>query len=177
MPLTPVNPNNTQRFWVDYTVCGFQHTLQMRAGSTVAASDASATLAALFAAFDTSLFLTTIDGFRSAAPGSNISVAETWLGDASYGSGAGAKYQSAWYYDMVGRGPTGRRVRVALFGAVLVQLGDDYRISGTENSLVTDALAVLTSDGDMFLDVEYEVPVWHNYINLGVNAYWRNKIR
>jgi hypothetical protein len=78
---------------------------------------------------------------------------------------------------MVGRGPTGRRVRVALFGAVIEQFGDDFRISGSENALVADAIAVLTSDGDIFLDVEYEVPVWHNYINLGSNAYWRNKIR
>jgi hypothetical protein len=175
--MAPINPNNTQRFYVDYTVAGYQHTLQMRAGSTVEASDASATLAALFAAFDSAIYVATIDGFRSAAPGTNITVPEVWLGDAAYGVGAGVPANSAQYYDMVGRGATGHRVRVAIFGAILVTDGGDYRMSSSEDALVANALAVLTSDGDMFLDVDYEVPTWKPYINLGVNAYWRNKIR
>jgi hypothetical protein len=29
----------------------------------------------------------------------------------------------------------------------------------------------------MFLDIDFTVPVWKNYANVGVNAYWRNKIR
>ncbi len=177
MPLAPISPDNTQRFWVDYTVCGYQHTIQMRAGSTVEASDASAQMAALFAVFDSSLYECAIDGFRSAAPGTSISVPETWTGDASYGSGAGSPHKTAWYYGLIGRGPTGRKVRVYLFGAILEDYGGDYRISSAENALVGDAITALTSDGDMWLDVDYQVPVWHTYINVGPNAYWRNKIR
>lgn len=175
--MPPISPDNTQRFWVDYTVAGYGHTLMCRAGSTVVASDAGATIAAFFAALDSQIVLLTIDGFRSAVPGSNISVPETWPGDATYGSGAGDPYQSAQYLDFVGRGSTGHRVRASVFGVINVQVGGDYRVSAAESSFVGDAIAALTSDGDIFLDVDYQVPIWHNYANCGVNAYWRNKIR
>jgi len=175
--MAPISPDNTQRFWVDYSVCGHDHSLLMRAGSTVVASDASATMAAFLAALDGQLFLLTVTGFRSAAPGTNITVPETWLGAASYGSGAGSEYQSAWYYDFVGRGATGHRARAAVFGVVQLASGANYRITPAEATAVGDALDVLVSDGDMFLDIDYEVPVWHQYANSGANAYWRNKIR
>jgi hypothetical protein len=175
--MPPISPDNTQRFFVDYTVAGFQHTLLCRAGSTVTAADAGATIAALFAAFDSAIYVATIDGFRSAAPGTNVTVPEVWPGDPSYGVGAGVPANSAQYYDMIGRGAAGHRVRVALFGAILVTDGGDYRMSSAEDALVANAIAVLTSDGDIFLDINYDVPVWKPYINLGVNAYWRNKIR
>lgn len=175
--MPPISPDNTQRFWVDYTTCGYSHTVMMRAGSTVEASDAGATMAALFAALTSQFRLQTITGFRSAAPGSNISVPEIWPGDATYGSGAGTAYETAQFLDFVGRGPTGHRVRVALFGCIGVSAGGDYRITPSEVSVIGDALDVLVSDGDMFLDVDYQVPVWHQYANSGGNAYWRNKVR
>jgi len=175
--MAPISPDNTQRFFVDYTVCGYQHTMLMRAGSTVAASDASATLAALFDVYSDSVFAMSIDGFRSALPGTNITVPETWLGDTSYGSGAGAASDTANYMDAIGRGSTGHRVRVGIFGSKIVTSGGDYRIAAGENALVGLVVAVLTSDADMFLDVDYEIPVWKSYLNCGVNAYWRNKVR
>ena len=175
--MAPINPNNTQRFFVDYTTCGEAHTLLCRAGSTVTAADAGATIAAFLATLDSQLRLVTITGFRSAAPGTNITVPETWPGDATYGDGAGSHFETAQYLDFVGRGSTGHRVRVAVFGAINSHVGDDYRMTSAESTVVADALAALTSDGDIFLDVDYQVPVWHTYANLGVNAYWRNKVR
>jgi hypothetical protein len=79
--------------------------------------------------------------------------------------------------DFVGRGATGHRVRVAVFGCIIADYGGDYRLTGAESALVGNAIAELTSDVDIFNDIDYENPVWHNYANLGVNAYWRNKIR
>jgi hypothetical protein len=175
--MAPISPDNTQRFFVDYTVAGYQHTLLCRANSTVTAADAGATIAAFLAAIESSFYEITIDGFRSAASGTNITVPEVWPGAATYGSGAGDPKDTAHYMDFVGRGPTGHRVRVAVFGAIISDFGGDYRLSGSESALVGNAIAELTSDVDIFNDVDYGVPVWKNYANLGVNAYWRNKIR
>lgn len=177
MPLAPIDPNNTQRFWLDYSTCQFPHTLQCRAGSTVTASDAGGIMAAFLASIESQIYLLTVTGFRSAAPGTNITVPEVWPGASTYGDDEGPKYASAQYIDFVGRGPTGRRARAAVFGAINLQVGSDYRVSESESTAVTDGIAALTADGDIFLDVEYEVPVWHRYMNCGVNAYWRNKIR
>ena len=175
--MPPTAPDNTPRYFVDYTVCGFQHTLMCRVDSTVVAADVGATIDALFTAFDSSIFATTIDDFRFADAGSGVSNPVTWPGASGYGSGAGEPANTADYYDMIGRGPTGKRVRVAIFGATITTFGGDYRISGAENALVASAIAVLTSDVQMFLDIEFNNPVWKNYINIGTNAYWRNKVR
>jgi hypothetical protein len=175
--MPPISPDNTQRFFLDYTTCGYDHTMLCRAGSTVTPADAGATMAAFLAELDSQVRLVTITGFRSAAPGTNITVPQTWPGAATYGDGAGSAFESAQYIDFIGRGATGHRVRVALFGAINVQVGGDYRMSSAESTVVADAIAALTSDADIFLDVDYEIPVWHAYANLGVNAYWRNKIR
>lgn len=175
--MAPIPPNNTQRFWVDYTVSGHQHTLLCRAGSTVTPSDAGGIIGSFFAAFADNIYLTTIDGFRSAAPGVDFSTPQTWPGAATYGNGTGPNHTSAWFYDFVGRGDTGHRVRAAVFGAKTLTEGNDYRITPTEASWVADVLAALTSDGDIFLDVDYGVPIWKNYANSGTNAYWRNKLR
>ena len=177
MPLAPINPNNTQRYWVDYTTCGEQHSLQCRAVSTVTDADAGATMAAFLNAVSVWTRLITIDGFRRAAPGSNVTTSVTWPGSATYGSGAGSHYETAQYVDFIGRGPTGRRVRASVFGVNFSSLGGDYRISSAESPAVAAAIAELTSDAEIFVDVEYEIPVWHPYANCGVNAYWRNKVR
>lgn len=175
--MAPMDPNNTQRFWVDYTTCGFGHTLLCRAGSTVTASDAGGIIGAFLAAFSGDIYQLTIDGFRSANPGSNISVPQIWPGASTYGSGAGPKNATANFYDFIGRGATGKRVRTGVFGAKTTVTNEDYRISVGEQAFVADCLAALTADADIFLDIDYEVPVWKNYCNSGTNAYWRNKIR
>lgn len=175
--MAPLSPDNTQRFYLDYSTCGFDHTLLCRAGSTVVAADAGATIAAFLDAIGGNFRLITVTGFRSSAPGTNLSFSEVWPGAATYGSGAGLAYETAQYWDFVGRGSTGRRVRVSVFGAIGYFGGTDYRITPAEAPDITDGLAALTSDGDIFLDIDYQVPIWHNYVDSGVNAYWRNKIR
>lgn len=175
--MAPISPDNTQRFFLDYTVCGYPHTHLCRAGSTVTASDAGATIAAFFAALTSQFRLITVLGFRSAAPGTNITVPETWPGAATYGSGAGSPFETAQFLDFVGRGSTGHRVRASIFGCSGTNAGGDFRITPAEVSAIGDALDVLLSDGDIYLDIDYEVPVWHEYANSGQNAYWRNKIR
>jgi hypothetical protein len=177
MPLPPVEPSNTQRYWVDYTVAGHGHTLQMRTTDTVLDADAGATMAAFFAALTSQLLVLTIDGFRKAEINSNISFPVVWPGDDTYGAGAGDPYQSAHFMDFVGKGSGGRRVRASVFGVALEQFGGDYRMSAAESTVVADTIAVLTSDVEMWLDIGLNNPVWHNYANMGVNAYWRNKIR
>jgi hypothetical protein len=175
--MAPISPDNTQRFWVDYETCSTNHTLMCRAGSTVLAADAGATMAAFLAAFGSAIHLLTVSGFRSAAPGTNISVPETWPGAATYGSGVGPVYKGAYYADFVGRGSTGHRVRAAVFGLNNPVGVDNFRYLASEATWVQDCLDALTSDGDIFLDIDYEVPVWKSYANSGGNAYWRNKIR
>lgn len=175
--MAPISPDNTQRYYLDYETCSTNHTLLCRAGSTVVDSDASATIAAFLAALGSEINLLTVTGFRRSAPGSSVTNPVTWGGAATYGAGVGPLYKGAYYIDFVGRGATGHRVRVSVFGAVTVASTDNYRTLPGEASYVAACIAELTSDADIFLDVDYEIPTWHNYANIGINAYWRNKLR
>jgi len=175
--MAPISPDNTKRYFLDYSTCGFDHTLLCRTESTVTASDAGGTIAAFLDAIDSVFRLITVVGFRVAVVGSNITTSVTWPGAGTYGSGAGSAYESAQYLDFVGRGGTGHRARVAVFGCIFSEVGNNYRLESAENALVAAAIAELTSDTSIFNDIDGQIPVWHTYANTGVNAYWRNKIR
>jgi hypothetical protein len=175
--MAPLSPDHTPRYFLDYTTCGFEHTLMCRTDSGVDPADVSAVIAAFLAAIGGSFRQLDIVDFRFADAGTNITVPVTWGGAASYGSGSGSPYESAHYMDFIGRGSTGRRVRVAVFGMINSSAGGDYRLIPSESGVVAAAIAELTSDAQMFLDIDFTVPVWKNYANVGVNAYWRNKIR
>lgn len=149
----------------------------MRCEGTTTDTDASATIGAFLTAISSQINELTVVGFRFRQAGHHVALPATWSGDATYGSGAGDPYQSAAYLDFVGRDEDGVRVRVAVFGCINVQLGGDYRALSSESSYIADAIAELTSDGNMFWTVNGKIPSWNPYSNLGVNAYWRNKIR
>jgi len=172
-----IDPTNTAVYFLDYTTCGEQHTMQMRCEPTTTDSDASGTIGAFLTAISSNLYELTVYALRFRQAGSHTSLPAVWSGAATYGSGAGAHAFTANYIDFVGRDTDGVRVRVEVFGATNVTLGGDYRISGSESTIIGDAIAELTSDANMFWTVAGNVPVWNNYANIGVNAYWRNKIR
>ena len=121
--------------------------------------------------------LSSVVGVRVAADGSNISnpAAGTW--PVSWGSGAGDHAMTAHYIDFIGRSLDGRRTRLALFGAEESQGGDDYRLTSAENAAVAASVAVLNGTPNIFLSINKFQPVWYPYADVGINAYWRNRIR
>jgi len=139
--------------------------------------DAACDIEALFTTVGAQTFPIVVIGFRFQQAGFHVSTDVPWKGSAGWGSGTPQPRHSAQFYDFVGRDSTGVRVRAAIFGATILDGGGDYRISPSEQSWVGDALDVLVSDAQMFWTVNQEIPVWKQYANSGINAYWRNKIR
>lgn len=175
--MTAIDPTNSARYFLDYTVSGHDHTLEMRTDGTVDDSDAIAVLTDFLTVHHDFIYELNVIGFRFAQAGHHNSNDVAWTGSTVYGDSDGPEYTTAWYYDYVGRDSDGIRVRVALFGANQVQMGDNYRITPVEAAFVGLALASLTQDAQMFWTVNQQIPVWKQYANCGVNAYWRNKVR
>jgi len=175
--MAPTSPDNTARAWLDYTVAGQAHSQQMRVGVGVSDADVITAFDAAWTEMDSQLLECTITGLRRAAAGTNVSFPVTWTGPASYGSGAGDPYQSANYYDFIGRGVTGKRCRVSWFGTILSQFGGDYRLVSSESTIVADTITALQANASCFLDITGSLVAWHPYADVGVNAYWRNQIR
>lgn len=177
MPALPVE--STARLFVDYSTCGEEHTALVRFGTGGSVSDAMAMLDAFWIAIDPLMYLGTITGARVADIGLTVTYPVTWTGAADFGSGAGSHYQTANYIDFVGRSIGGKRVRLSTFGLIshADTSGSDYRHNASDVAAVAAALAVLEASGDTPVAIDGDPGVWQQYANIGVSAYWRNKIR
>lgn len=178
--MAPLPVESTARLFVDYTTCSEQHTMMVRYGVGGSVSDAIAMLDAFLIALDDFVLAATIDGARVSDLGSTVTYPVAWTGAAGFGDGTGTHYKTANYLDFVGRSIGGRRVRLAVFGAVFhadtVGTGD-YRFNATDEARVAAALAVLEASSDTPVAIDGDPAVWQQYANCGVNAYWRNHIR
>lgn len=176
--MAPLPSNSTGVFYLDYSVGGHDHTMQIRFGSASSALEAAGVADAFLAAVSSQLFLITIIGARVRDAGTNVSYPVEWDGELTYGTGADGEYTSALYMDFVGRSLDGRRCRIAVFGskAGVDPADKNYRWDVT-NSWVAGGLAALEALPNCPVTIS-DAPVnFKQYANTGVNAYWRNHIR
>lgn len=174
--MAPLPHNNTNIFYLDYTTCTRQHTLQVRFGTGTLAQ-VMADTDNFLDALGNSHRLMSINGARLQNEHTNVTEDVTWSGESSYGTGAGLANESAQYYDFIGRSAFGRRVRISVFGAIRNSANGVYRATPADDAAFGAALAVLRGEGTSFLAVDGHHAIWKNYVNLGDNAYWRNHIR
>lgn len=176
--MAPLPHNNTDIWYLDYSIGSHGHTMEMRADLGDDAAAASAAMDAFLSTFEGTYFTITITGFRYQAQGTNVSLPRTWGGASSYGTaGSATEYQTANFATFVGRSTAGRRVRTTLFGFSVVQVGGNYRATPAEIAALQDALDALAATSTAWLAIDGNVPVWNPYANVGINAYWRNQIR
>lgn len=179
MPLSPLNPNNTERWFYDYTVLGNQHSLMMRVDHPMSASEAGEQIDAFLTAIEGSLIEITTIGMRVALAGSNISNSEGTVGlQANYGTGAGSAINAPLQVTFVGRSNDGRKARVGIFGWN-GQSDDSWRMTVVEEADVADGvtfLQAITASG-FFVSISGEPVVWHPYANIGYNDHWVKEAR
>lgn len=175
--MAPLPPDSTARLKVHYAVCGYRHTHQVRFKSPNTVDDAISAFNGLIAIIGGSFFSSEIVKLEVAADGSNIfnPVADEAL--AGWGSGSGTPKDTANMLNFIGRSLDGRKARADLFGCTITSAGGDYRDSGGESSSVNDAVAYLNGQEGCYITINGFQPIWYDYVNLGPNAYWRNKIR
>ena len=177
--MAPLPSNNTGVVFLDYSVAGESHTVQIRYADPSTAVDAMDTLDDILAAAAASFRQITIEGARHRAEGSNVTLPLTWTGAATYGSGGGSRFETAYYMDFIGRSPDGRRVRLSLFGLAVPAdtIGEDFRLSTSDSGVVANVVTVLNTATTTAVAIDGGEPVWYDYANIGTNAYWRNRFR
>lgn len=177
--MAPLPVNSTARFFLDYETSGHPHTLMVRFGTGSSPGDAMTLVHNFLDALSPLIFLLTVQGARVSNISSGVSFPVTWTGDPTYGSGVGDSTNTAWYLDFVGRGIGGRRARLAVFGSTNVRDGanDDYRISTSDSAAVLAAVQALEAGSDVPVTIDADAVNWHQYANVGMNAYWRNRLR
>ena len=176
--MSPLPPDSTARAKIEYSTCGINHVVQIRFKAPATATDVYAAFTNFVEAISPCVYGSSSVGMNVAASGSNVFLPFDDFEPISWGSsGAGAREYGADYLDLVGRGGSGHRVRLALFGAHFVVVNNKYRALEGEVASVNDALSIVRGEANIFIDINGFKPGWKGYANLGTNAYWRNKIR
>lgn len=178
--MAPINPDNTARLYLDYTVGPQAHTLIVRYTTGIIAASAAdiwrTMLLANEAAFGSNVEFT---GARVSEIGTNVTNPLPWDLVEFVGT-AVAPVDYPRFVSFVGRDPQGYRVRYFLYGINFDTLEPaDYRLTGEE----LPVLAALQND---FYDVMTEtsattiagnLPVMKPYANVGYSAYYQRQAR
>lgn len=174
MPSLPAN--STDRYYLDYTCGGIDHTMVVRAQSGVLPSGAAADIATFLGILSPALFLVTIRGLRYSAAGSNVSNPVPWTGAASYGADAAEGLNRAKFIGFVARDAAGHKTRVDMF---CPKTGSDpnFRTTRAESALIGDVIDFLDGTTGTFRSINNLHPTWKEYANFAFNAYWQRQLR
>jgi hypothetical protein len=172
--MAPLPPDGTPRFKFNYFVSVVPHSFQVR--SHASPSAIGALVDDFMTALSPALFGLEIATVDFAADGSDIFIpVTTGIEGNTYGSGEGSVLQRPWFYGFQGRGATGRKWHLDVFGAV--SLATNFRWSPGESEAVDNAVAILQTFGSSLVDIaDAEVTVY-TYVNAGDNAHFQRKAR
>lgn len=174
MPPSPVN--GTKRTKVFYDVGGFEHQFLVRSLSGVSTADIAAAVEEWLTDLTSLFFASEVTAVQEAADGSNFffPVTSPLIGH-TWGSGANDRTGNPMQLNFVGRSNTGKRSRVGLFG--YKGAFSDWRLSASESTPITDAVATLNLDNGVFIAIDESVPIWYPYADVGANDYWLKQSR
>lgn len=175
--MAPINPNNTERWWLVYEVNGFTHRMMCRTGDGATAAEVSAAFDGLLVIMAPMLNAVHPSGLEFALRGSNIRNTAPFTGLGVYGTGTAISNDGrAAEYSFVGRSLGGKRTRLFLFGGKTSAEGD-YRIDAGSSAAVAAATDYLNSIAGKFLSIDALHPTWKTYINTGLNDFWVKQAR
>lgn len=170
-------PESTERWFLDYTVSGVEHTWMCRTATGKSASEASSYFTDVLDLFEGALFEWTVTGLRKSAIGSNVSLPQTWGGDTTYGTGtAVSTIQRAHAFSFTGRDEEGHKIRMFLYGVNAPTEGD-YRFDTSESAGVDAVVDYLNSVVGGFITIAGNAAVWNAYANSVIPIFWQKKLR
>lgn len=173
--MIPLPPTNTARFRGFYTTIGHQHSIQVRSHASPAV--VGELMHQLMVRLDIAAAPRTFDFMDWAPEGSDIfnPVTMGHEGQAYDGAPDFVPHHAAWAYTCQGRTSGGRRVRLALFGAVYS--GDDYRIDASTSAIIANVISALTGAGSNIIGIDGLVPIWKPYVTVQINDHWVKELR
>lgn len=177
MVLGPFPQKTLARLFVDYAAFGKRHHMQFHIQGGTTQADAITAVRDVTSALLPMLHTTTqLDGARWADAGSNVSWPVTWALQAGTSTNVVPASEYPVYYDFVGRGLTGRRTRLMVFGGA-VGRATDFRWTTADYSQVGAVLAALRAQVGIIRCVDGSEIRWKDYANTGLSSYWQRKYR
>lgn len=174
--MAPLSPDNTQRFFLDYSTSLLSHTVMVRTTTATSAAAFSTFMDDFLTALAPELSQITIDGARVAQISTNVSIPVTWSGAATYGTGSESAVFRPRQLCFLGRTVNGRRARMFIYGGDFTS-PNDFRIDRAANANIDAAYDVLELNPQFFAAIDGLATVKYNYVDVNFNSYWERKVR
>lgn len=173
MPITPLPEENTKRYFLTYTVGSDVHNMQARCADSVSDATALSNFAAIAAALQPDAGTATVFGeVFVALRGSNVRNPVAGFTPVTGGGGGavgGAETVKAWCIS--GRAPSGRKVKVFVYG-MFITTPANYK----QDPLTTPSLqgfqGLLNSQSDFWLAIDGTKPNWYFRATTKPNDHW-----
>jgi len=179
MPVTPLPPSNTERWFLDYTVMDVEHVFIMRAADVLPDADATEAFDTILTILAPNLITLIPVGLRHAAAGSDLTFPASMTGlAASYGAETETPINIPLQSTFTGRSPDGRKARVGFFGWA-GQNDASWRYTTAEDAVVAAAVSSLNSlsGSGRFVSISGAAVTYHPYMNVGYNDHWVKEAR
>lgn len=174
--MAPLNPNNTRRYFLNYSTSKAAHTMMLRTTLSVTAANASLVFSDILAAWASQLSLININSMEMAEKGTNVRNPVTWGGSATYGAAAEVGNLAPRSICFLGRSTDGRRARLFLYG-YKGATPEDWRLTNADNAAVGTVYATLNTNPGVFLSISELATVKYNYADVNFNSYWERELR
>lgn len=180
MPVVAIDPTNTARMFLDYTVGGAPRSVTLRFSNGDNARSKLGNVHSFIdsqsAAFGNNVVFS---GARLAGKGSNVTVPLDWVAIDGTAPAAIENPNKTLFASIVGRDDTGHKVRWFWYGLFFGAPPADYRIDGESFPLVTgffvDFQAFVAANS--VLTINLLPPTINDYVNVGYNAYHQRQAR
>lgn len=178
MALPPLPPNNTTRYFLNYTVAGISHTLQQRVDGTATDSGALAAFNDFLDALDGVLGTNaTFLGVDKAVAGSDVrNPVAGWTPRSGAGGFTVTGDARAFQISFTGRSVDGRKVKWQMWGVGPSSDGD-FRWEPGDIAYLDDAIASMASFANHWVTISSLKPVMHTYTNYGYNDHTVRQLR
>jgi len=178
MPIIALDPANTERWRLVYSVGSLTHNWVMRVDATgVAQTTVEAGFQQILTDLTTKLYTLSFVRLEHAAVGSSIfNPVTSSLSGILAGSGSPGKEQAVRTLSFVGRNVAGRKTRSFLYG-YLDDLNDNMRITPAETTEVGTAINRINGYLHLFVCIDGIKPTYSQYVNINYNKHWTKEIR
>lgn len=173
MPLTPLPETNTKRYSLIYTVGPNTHRMQSRCSDLMDDSTAIGHMQAIAAALAPSFCSNgTFVGVEVALSGSNVHNVVPGLTPVSGGAAAITGINFPYSQCIAGRSPSGRKVKVFVYGMTGVALSTTWEEDPLTNADLQGFQGLLNSQSDFWLAIDATKPVWYFRCTQGFNDHY-----
>jgi hypothetical protein len=169
--MAALEPFNTARAYVTYTVAEAEHTMMVRTTEDTSDGTLSEDIGAFIEAVEPLLYNSQFVKFERSDEGSNVRVPAVWSGPTEWGGSSGDPDEAPMFFSFTGKDVAGHKARVDIFGRGRA-VGDGWRIFAVDDSSIANAITALQTTDAVFNSIGGAGVLWNAYANKSVAQHW-----